>query len=573
MSCCPGVASKPLSCLVSILLVASWGVPGEGRAGQDWEVRGDADGLLLVNDEDDGLDGNAEISLTVEWVHLDDERDVLTQKTTTMEIDHNWDVSNAQLGGLGLAQQLRTVECDEGDFIFVNARLAESDMINNFETVLATGAGIAVGITVATVLAPSGPGAVAGGALAAKVAGGVAGALSGALFKWLGSGVEDLGTIEAQKLNLGANQFQLAGSGGGGSVVISDNSVQSANVAIECARGPLQPPQPVDPTTAVDGIYPLILAGLAEVPNIQREDRGGQAADVEMRQFRLAIAETLTSLGEAAAVYFVYQSSTGFAGAAASLPLLEQGRQHVDAGEFVDATIDFREAFRTAYTAYWNGNPAPAYSLASHLTLFAPVRVVEAGIYQEFSGWAQGLGPDEIVDAVDVTGQTAGMAFRSFSGVARSGFILAGDLSPALNEDSLIGLARASGGVIDAPDAGCDVPHYEEGSIGAGIFIDGDGPFAEPDPAGCGYGPVIDSYQNFFGGGVPLGVGPDIDGLFTLELDPGPGLPPGDHELTVTAQVRDTVTMATREISAPLRLLVRDPDALFSDGFEAGLMP
>lgn len=547
---------------------------GSGLAvGQDWEVRGDADGVLLVNDEDDGLDGNAEISLTVEWVHLDEERDVLTQKTTTMEIDHNWDASNAQLGGLGLAQQLRTVECDDGDFIFVNARLAESDMINNFETVLATGAGIAVGITVATVLAPSGPGAAAGAALAAKVAGGVAGALSGALFKWLGSGVEDLGKIKAKKLNLGPNQFQLAGSGGGGSIVISDNSVQSANVAIECSRGPLQPPQPVDPTTAVDGIYPLILAGLGEVPNIQREDRGGQAADDEIRQFRLAIAETLTSLGEVAAVYFVYQSSVGFDGAAASLPLLEAGRQHADAGEFVEATIDFREAFRAAYTAYWNGNPAPAYSLASHLTLFAPVRVVEAGIYQEFTGWAQGLGPNEIVDAVDVTGQTGGMEFRSFSGVARSGFILAGNLSPDLTEDSLVGLARASGGVIDAPDAGCDVPHYEEGSIGAGIFIDGDGPYAEPEPTGCGYGPVIDSYQNFFGGGLPLGVGPDVDGLFTLELDLGPGLPPGDHSLTVTALLRDTVSMATREISAPLRLLVRDPDALFSEGFEAGLMP
>lgn len=56
------------------------------------------------------------------------------------------------------------------------------------------------------------------------------------------------------------------------------------------------------------------------------------------------------------------------------------------------------------------------------------------------------------------------------------------------------GTAVAIGGAIECavvspPDAGCDVDHLHACDPG-GIYIDGAGPIPDPDPEGCGYGPV-----------------------------------------------------------------------------------
>jgi len=536
---------------------------------QDWEVWGRGDGLTLDQDEDDGLNGEAEISLSIQWSHIDEERGLLTSEVTSVSTRHNWDVSGSTLSGL--AQNLMTQECDEPDYIFITARLNENDMLSSFENVLATVAGIAVGITVATILAPTGPGAVAGGALAAKVAGGVAGALVGSFLKSFG-GVEDLGTVKAKRLKLGQNDFQLNGPGGGGMIRIEDLSFQTGDYDLNCFEGLRGSPtqDPVDPDTAVNNIFPDALSALALVPTFNREDNNSPQADTEIRYLRRSATETLTSLAEVAAAYFVYQAQTGFSGASGALPLLASGRIHHAAGNSELAVADYREAFRIAYTSIWDGNLGSTYIPASHLTLLGSTRLVSPESHHEFFGWAQGLGPTEFLDFVDVDGQDSGMEFFSYPGVARTALVLAGDLPPDFEQDSVLGLGRLSAGVVQGPDGGCAFNHFEEGSIGGGIFIDGQGPYFEPDPGGCGYGEVVETYMNIWGGGVPFGAGPDPDGIFTLALDLTDELQPGEYQLTITAFIGDTGGGPGRDISAPLTLLVAAPGALFADGFESG---
>lgn len=536
---------------------------------QDWDVLGRGEGMTLSVDEDDGLNGVGEVSLSIQWTHLDEERNVLTQRTTTKEVAHNWDVSGSTL--TGLTQELSTEECDGSDYIYVTARLTESDMLTGFDNILATVAGIAVAITVATILAPTGPGAAAGAVLAAKVTGAVVGAASAAFLKSF-SGVEDLGKIEGKKLEFGANDFFVNGPGGGGSFKIEDLSEQTSEWNLNCFEGLFggTSDDPVDPDTAVNSIYPVVLDVLALVPTINREDFSGSDADTEIDFLRRTVAETVTGMAEVAAVYFVYQAQTGFLGAPAALPLLASGQAHHAAGDYELAVADYREAFRIAYTAIWDGNFGPGYLPASHLTMVGSIRLVSPESHHDFSGWTLGIGPTEYLDYVDVDGQDSGMEFFGFPGVARTAVVLAGDLPPDYELNSTLGLGRISAGVIQGPDGNCDVDHLEEGSIGGGIFIDGQGPYFEPDPAGCGYGEVIETYMDIPMGGVPFGAGPDPDGIFTLALTLTDELLPGEYPLTVTAYVTDPTRGTTREISAPLTLLVPEVGQLFADGFEGG---
>jgi len=532
----------------------------------DWTVVGTGDGATLSQDKDDGPDFDAEISLTIQWSHVDEERGFLTQLTTIGHLDHNWDTAGTTMSGM--LKTFETVECDDGDWIFVNIRLDESDLLGSFESVLVTGVGIVVGIIVATLLAPTGP---AGSAIGAKIAGGLAGAGTAALLKNI-AGVESLGQKQAARLAVGAQDFTLAGAGGGGVVTLSDDSVETSEFNLDCvigkARGTV-PTDPVDPDAAVAGIYPGILDALALVPTIDREGSSGGSPDAGIEYLRRVANDTLVSLAEVAAVYFVYQDQVGIAGASDALPLLAAARVHHAAGEYVLAVEDYREAFRVAYTAMYNGNFGAGYTPPSHLTMVGPTKMGAQDSHIEFMGWAQGLSPTEYIDFVDVEGQDSGMEFFSFPGVARTGLVLAADLGPGLEESSIIGLGRTSAGVVRGADVDCDYSHLEEGSIGGGIFIDDQGPYFEPDPGGCGYGEVVETYVDVWGGGVPLGSGPDIDGIFTLALDMSDELLPGEYPLTVTAYIMDSNGGGTRDISAPITLLVWPESNLFADGFES----
>ncbi len=500
---------------------------------QDWEVWGRADGLTLGQDEDDGLNLEGEISLTVIWTHLDEERDVLTTNVTPITVGHNWDVSGPTLANLGLLQSLMTQECEDSDYIFISANLNESDMFDGLDDILSTVAGIAVGITVATVLAPTGPGAAAAGALAAKIAGAVVGAGVAALVKSY-SGIEDLGSVESKRLAYGNNVFTLSGPDGGGTINIEDRSFQTFEWNLNCAEGiqGRSPEDPVDPDTAVNGIFPAVFDVLAMVPAINREDFGGPDGDTEIHFYRQMVAETVTSMAEMAAVYFVYQAQTGYLGAPAAIPLLASGRAHHAAGDYVLAVTDYREAFRISYTAIWDGNLGPAYLPEGHLTLLSPVRMVSPESFHDIFGWPQSFSPTEQLDFVHVDGQVSGMDFFVFPGWARTGVVLAGDLSPDFEQDSLIGLRRIVLGAVVGPDANCDFDHLEEGSVGAGIFIDGQGPFFEPDPAGCGYGEVVETYMDIPKGGLPYGASLEPEGTFTLALTLTDEILPGEYPLT-----------------------------------------
>ena len=56
-----------------------------------------------------------------------------------------------------------------------------------------------------------------------------------------------------------------------------------------------------------------------------------------------------------------------------------------------------------------------------------------------------------------------------------------------LKKDEKILLSRITGFIDSPPDFGCAQIHLHSQSL-QGIMIDGKGPFADPNPTGCGYG-------------------------------------------------------------------------------------
>jgi hypothetical protein len=63
---------------------------------------------------------------------------------------------------------------------------------------------------------------------------------------------------------------------------------------------------------------------------------------------------------------------------------------------------------------------------------------------------------------------------------------VAGEFGGVLEAGSSIDLATACGSLVAAnADDSCDSPHLHSET---GLWIDGDGPFLDPDPGGCGFG-------------------------------------------------------------------------------------
>lgn len=527
----------------------------------DWYVEGDAEALILAEDEDDGLDGDAEITLTVEWFHVDRERDYATRLVTTKTIQHNYDTESQNLSSLGLAQELDTVECDDGDWIYVTAAMTESDMSNRAEDVLIAAVGFTAGVLVGTYTAP------VLGPMGGRIAGGLAGLATGKFLTWLGSGTDDLGSLDVTRLEFGNNAFQLQGKDGGGYIQIADNSYQSSSVTLECFKKSSKGvgnQNPVNPTEAVNGIFPHITAGLGHVAALKRENNG---IDQEIRMAQVAMTEALVSGAEYAAATMAYIAQDGYLGAVNALAYLNSGRQHQENQNWSAAVNDFQEAYRLAYTALWNGDIGSSYVLPEHFTVVSPVRSVRPESYHEFTGWVQGLSPSETIQMIDVTGQSAGMSFNSFQGVARTAVSLSSNLGAGLNANQIIGLGRVSAANVSAPDGHCDVSFLIEGSIGAGIFIDGAGPYPMPASA-CGYGEVFTSVQDIPNGGIPPGSGPDPFGFFTLSLELDDSFQQGDYPMQVKVTIYNSMTMSTRELSRTIRLIYPDSNALFVSGFE-----
>lgn len=71
--------------------------------------------------------------------------------------------------------------------------------------------------------------------------------------------------------------------------------------------------------------------------------------------------------------------------------------------------------------------------------------------------------------------------------ILRQGVVLAADLGDGFAAGTFVTLDRISGGAVFGPEAGCSETHLHGSPV---ILIDGMGPYADPNPGGCGYGVV-----------------------------------------------------------------------------------
>lgn len=263
------------------------------------------------------------------------------------------------------------------------------------------------------------------------------------------------------------------------------------------------------------------------------------------------------------------------------------------------AFLSMREAAATAYDVFFyqnggglegsglasppfggGGGPGDAVLLLNTATLLMPRA---EGASMRVGGKVFGLAAGEDVVSVAVEDITlAGLAAVTVPGTQLSGVAIHADLATEMEaagiegtgEGHVFGLRRFASASVAPADAGCAEPHLvPDGSAGDAAFIDGLGPFTDPDPEGCGFGAVTNLNLSIDRGGIPASATYE-GGVFNLlfELDEGIAIPPGHYPLTVTAKILEAGG-GERTVSTPLTLVVpsrhTDP-ALFQEDFESG---
>ena len=198
--------------------------------------------------------------------------------------------------------------------------------------------------------------------------------------------------------------------------------------------------------------------------------------------------------------------------------------------------------------------------------------VVRPGDTFDVSGWALGLGPTETIDQVNVYNHEDLVEGSWFPGQERTAVVLGSTLSDDLPADVLVGLGRISAAAVDSPDAGCASNHLVDGTqFQTGIFIDEEGPYFDPDPTGCGFGPVATTTLEIDKAGVPFDADPST-GLFTVPLEISSEIEPGRYNLEVGVSINASGVFDREEIvNLPVVVLqVYPEDTIFASGLETG---
>jgi len=533
---------------------------------KEWEVRGSVEGKTLSQDMDDGIDFDAELIISAFFVHPE-----VGTKDIALPADHNWDVSGQSLVGLFVpTPKIEGRECPQHDKITVTYSLVESDTTNLVENIVI---GVAVGVVAAGgVVAVYGTGGQAIWVLTttdvgASVVGGLLGAAIGSA-----QGVEKLGK-NTTVLPPVSRQLPIKDKKTGKGAVLSgvDYSYEDSGTMLECAKA-FHPAALEAPADVAAQIFDPLESALAAVPSVAREPGTFHLCEHNMDTLRETWEVTIVQVGELAAANAV-GACDGYAGCDPALVSLVSARALRDTGSWTAALAAYRQAFLEGHTAWFNAIPSSGITFPKGVALTTSMIQAAPGDYLEVGVWVQGMDPGENLDAVSVDGQPGGFEADSFPGNQRLGVALAGDLDTEFLEDQLIGTARIGGGRIDPPDGGCGTDHLVDGSgFNQGIFIDQTfGPFLEPDPGGCGYGPVFAVTAPISGGGIPTGAAAENPSFHTLTISLGDALEPGEYDLTVTAQISGPG--GPREEVAPLLLVVPKvyPDpTIFADDFETG---
>ncbi len=260
------------------------------------------------------------------------------------------------------------------------------------------------------------------------------------------------------------------------------------------------------------------------------------------------------------------QAASDFAGVADAIAAFGSAREAALEGQDTQALAGFREAYGIAATLLENPIDGPPTFLDRHVSLVPNLLAVRPNGYLEIGGMVLGLRPDDEVTNLTLIGKSGGM----FADVAPAGpdrLVLqtAVALAPDVPAGQLLGLRRISGGTVQAPAVGCEFTHLRDFSFG-GIFVDGIGPFFDPDPDGCGYGAIHTTRLPVRRGGIVPGDSFESSGfVIELRLDE---VEPGSYPLTVSAEVT-TVGDGILMLSAPLTLIVeQNCCGLFRHGFE-----
>ncbi|NUL82101.1 MAG: hypothetical protein HUU60_05165 [Armatimonadetes bacterium] len=319
--CCI-VATTMLAAVVAVAQGSCFDPPRPPVIKADVFVRS----IILTADQDDGLDGNAELYLTVNV-----NAGKCGQRTKSYEIDYDWDTDHAR----GIFDTIWShLECTPRREITVGTALIEvdSDLSTNIMSGLAgAAAGLAVG-------AIGGPVGAIGGAAAGFVVGLVLSL----------NGNDDLGVGSGVVPENGLMRIQSRGPDGGADIFIDGATTDQAGS--NCHTSPPAPPRN-PPNVRTQQVYNPLQESLPLVPMIVSESGNpGNLDDDEIAGIRKTLERSVLGLAALGAATEIEQAY-GFLGVNEAIALYHQARAADQLGDSAEALQKYREAFFAAATA------------------------------------------------------------------------------------------------------------------------------------------------------------------------------------------------------------------------------
>lgn len=254
-------------------------------------------------------------------------------------------------------------------------------------------------------------------------------------------------------------------------------------------------------------------------------------ASARTRERVRALGQAPVGLGATVAAALVTDAAP-YAGNAEAVEQFDAGVAAWRDGDGDGALELLEDAARTAFEALDAPTDAPVVYPSPTTLLALPHIVLMPDASVDIPGITVG---DVTLTIVEVTGAPAGASVDVVPGWEQQGVVLTREFSPdGLRENELIGLARASGYRVDAPGADCPVPHVVADPDGAGVRLDGLGPFPTPSEP-CGFGEAVSTAAPLHRGAIPAGTTFGDGPAFRVRL-----------ALDDTSQGRHTLTVAAR---------------------------
>lgn len=295
----------------------------------------DALNVVLIDDQDDGVDGNAELLLAIMAGHTGHTGALESFSIDNMNFDAGatWTING---------DVYDHDECSPRNAVSVATTLIELD--NGSKAVVLTTL-----FSIGRVLVAS--------ALGGPVAVGIASVTGVAQFLMVAlNGHDDLGATAALLPPNGTNSRASVGPRGSAIVNLRDTTAAIADTG-QCGAPP-PPPPPQTPNQRAGSIYQKLRDALAQVPLTEAEPGNPNApSPAQMTDVRASLASWVIDNGELIAGSAI-EEARGLNGVAGAITAFQAGQTLAGSGDYNGALLEWESAYAQGLTAWENNSPS-----------------------------------------------------------------------------------------------------------------------------------------------------------------------------------------------------------------------